>query len=292
MAACLPRRPDGGIPGRSDNRRPSNLLAWNSLPLPAPPVALGSKQEEQRGQGHPEPPRPPTPKAQGHEATGLETSWLLGNFRMSGRLRWASADDFEGPSPQVAQRGKGRAGERSGLAQGHPGDASRTSLRPLQLQPSLSAWRQERLSGCWRGSVTKTLPRMRGPQDHEWGGGPLAETDSPWGSSWASVCSHTGLLGYPGLHSTACRPRCAMSPRGKLRPEAHWSTGTQRQGMGREAGRQNQGRVAREGAGTSRVRPGEGQLPRPATAPGPTGLPGSRARGERLREGAGAGAGG
>lgn len=40
--ACLPRSPDGGIPGRSDNRQPSNLLAWNSLPGLSPPGGSGS----------------------------------------------------------------------------------------------------------------------------------------------------------------------------------------------------------------------------------------------------------
>lgn len=83
---CLPRSPDGGIPGPSDNRLPSNLLAWNSLPGLSP---LGQLWERARGKGGrgggtPGPPRPPPEprdwEAQGHRATLTRTLAALGSF--------------------------------------------------------------------------------------------------------------------------------------------------------------------------------------------------------------------
>ena len=79
--ACLPRSPDGGIPGRSDNRLPSNLLAWNSLPGLSPPGRFpegGSQpaREGQRGRGH----LGATLEAQGHPATLIRTLMVLGDL--------------------------------------------------------------------------------------------------------------------------------------------------------------------------------------------------------------------
>lgn len=82
--ACLPRSPDGGIPGRSDNRLQSNLLAWNSLPGLSPPGRFpegGSQQarEGRRGRGTSGPPRPPL-EPQGHPATLTRTLTVLGEL--------------------------------------------------------------------------------------------------------------------------------------------------------------------------------------------------------------------
>lgn len=118
--ACLPRRPDGGIPGRSDNRRPSNLLAWNSLPLPGPPCGSREGAGRAEGAGAPRATQPSGPRSLSNWTRAL---LLLGTFRQTGRQRWASADYFEGPSPKSCSEGEGRAGEGPGLAQGHPGDA-------------------------------------------------------------------------------------------------------------------------------------------------------------------------
>lgn len=82
------------------------------LCLPAPPPHLGSAREGQRGQGHPEPPRPPTPyglsrEAQGPAATELEPEMLSGNFGRTVRLRWASDDSLRDPLPKLLREGNG-----------------------------------------------------------------------------------------------------------------------------------------------------------------------------------------
>lgn len=51
MKACLPRSPDGGIPGLGDKRRPSNLLPWNSLPGSAPLCGWRELASARRAEG-------------------------------------------------------------------------------------------------------------------------------------------------------------------------------------------------------------------------------------------------
>lgn len=83
-----PEESCGGIPGRRDNRRPSNLLACNSLPGLSPPRQLWELVSAGRAEGAGAPggatqasPRPRDWEAQGHRATPIRTLLVLGELQ-------------------------------------------------------------------------------------------------------------------------------------------------------------------------------------------------------------------
>ena len=124
--ACLPRSPDGAVPGLGDKRRPSNLLPWSSLPGSAPPLCgsreLGEREKGRGGGGTRSHPGHPTSPETGRPKVTRNPDCNLSCSRGGGGGRWCRASGQRGgrggaagaasgdPPPEVVRKGKLRPG--------------------------------------------------------------------------------------------------------------------------------------------------------------------------------------
>lgn len=114
MEACLPRSPDGGIPGLGDKRRPSNLLPWNSLPGSAPLCGSRELASPGRAEGAGAPtatqaaPQAETGRPKVTRQPSLEPYLPAGSLRTARRQSWGSKNSFPG-GPQSCSEGETEA---------------------------------------------------------------------------------------------------------------------------------------------------------------------------------------
>lgn len=308
-AGLSPRRSGsaGGIPGRSVKRRPSSLLAWNSLPPTGSASPCGSRERRAReghwGWVHPEPPRPP-PKAQrlggprSHSNPDQNPRCTRG-AQGNGEAEESQQRLPQGPPPnthRVAQKGKQRPGEGQGLAQGHL-----RGLRPLTPALTFPAG-EPGIPERWLWVVCEKDPTVNEGDPEITAGGDsqqrLAISGSQAGHPRAPhvVLPRTPWLPPPRCPALDCLEATlplvsrnglsSLSPQGKLRPEPREpkDARARRQSCKAEPADLGWGGAQRR-LGLGRSPPGRGQgqeqQPPPHTPPGSppkgsAGRPGAR----------------